>query len=83
MDFGVGRGPAPIEHFWFGSDWPTAADRFEDVLGIICRSLRTGEITSEGSKFYDFRVTNVLDAYEGDTRIFSKACTDVVPRDLI
>jgi alkanesulfonate monooxygenase SsuD/methylene tetrahydromethanopterin reductase-like flavin-dependent oxidoreductase (luciferase family) len=55
IDFGVGRGPAPVEHFWFGSDWPTAAERFEDVLGIICRALRTGEVSSEGSKFYDFR----------------------------
>jgi alkanesulfonate monooxygenase SsuD/methylene tetrahydromethanopterin reductase-like flavin-dependent oxidoreductase (luciferase family) len=55
VDFGVGRGPAPVEHFWFGSDWPTAAERFADVLGIICRALRTGEISSEGSKFYDFR----------------------------
>jgi alkanesulfonate monooxygenase SsuD/methylene tetrahydromethanopterin reductase-like flavin-dependent oxidoreductase (luciferase family) len=55
LDFGVGRGPAPVEHFWFGSDWPTAAERFEDVLGIICRALRSGEISSEGSRFYDFR----------------------------
>ena len=55
VDFGVGRGPAPVEHFWFGSDWPTAAERFEDVLGIICRALRSGEISSEGSRFYDFR----------------------------
>jgi alkanesulfonate monooxygenase SsuD/methylene tetrahydromethanopterin reductase-like flavin-dependent oxidoreductase (luciferase family) len=55
IDFGVGRGPAPVEHFWFNSDWPTAAERFEDVLGIICRALRSGEISSEGSKFYDFR----------------------------
>jgi len=55
IDFGVGRGPAPVEHFWLGSDWPTAAERFQDVLGIICRALRTGEISSEGSKFYDFR----------------------------
>jgi alkanesulfonate monooxygenase SsuD/methylene tetrahydromethanopterin reductase-like flavin-dependent oxidoreductase (luciferase family) len=55
MEFGVGRGPAPVEHFWFGSDWPTAAQRFEDVLGIICRALRTGEVSSEGSRFYDFR----------------------------
>ena len=22
LDFGVGRGVAPIEHFWFGSNWP-------------------------------------------------------------
>jgi alkanesulfonate monooxygenase SsuD/methylene tetrahydromethanopterin reductase-like flavin-dependent oxidoreductase (luciferase family) len=55
LDFGVGRGPAPVEHFWHNSEWPTSAERFEDVLGIICRALRTGEISSEGSKFYNFR----------------------------
>ena len=55
LEFGVGRGPAPVEHFWFGSDWPTSAERFEDVLGIVCRALRTGEISSEDSRFYDFR----------------------------
>jgi alkanesulfonate monooxygenase SsuD/methylene tetrahydromethanopterin reductase-like flavin-dependent oxidoreductase (luciferase family) len=55
MEFGVGRGVAPIEHYWFGSDWPTANDRFEDVLGIVCRALRSGEISAEGSKYYEFR----------------------------
>lgn len=55
FDFGVGRGVAPIEHYWFGSDWPSSTDRFEDVLGIIARALRTGEISAEGSKYYDFR----------------------------
>jgi alkanesulfonate monooxygenase SsuD/methylene tetrahydromethanopterin reductase-like flavin-dependent oxidoreductase (luciferase family) len=55
LEFGVGRGVAPIEHYWFGSDWPTSTDRFEDVLGIVCRALRTGEISAEGSKYYDFR----------------------------
>ncbi|MEO6571828.1 MAG: LLM class flavin-dependent oxidoreductase, partial [Ilumatobacteraceae bacterium] len=55
LEFGVGRGVAPIEHYWFGSDWPNSTDRFEDVLGIICRALRTGEISSEGSRFHDFR----------------------------
>jgi len=55
LDFGVGRGPAPVEHFWHNSDWANAAERFEDVLGIICRALRTGEISSEDSKFYNFR----------------------------
>lgn len=55
MDFGVGRGVAPIEHYWFGSDWPSSTDRFEDVLGIISRAFKTGEISSEGSKYYDFR----------------------------
>ena len=55
VDFGVGRGVAPVEHYWFGSDWPSSMDRFEDVLGIVCRALRTGEISAEGSRFYDFR----------------------------
>src|SRR6187431_368712 len=55
LDFGVGCGVAPIEHYWFGSDWRESTARFEDILGIILRALRTGEISSEGSKYYDFR----------------------------
>ena len=55
LDFGVGRGVAPIEHYWFGSEWPTSTDRFEDVLGILARALKTGEVSSEESKYYDFR----------------------------
>ena len=55
LEFGVGRGVAPIEHYWFGSDWPTAAERFEDVLGIIARAFASGEISSDESKYYDFR----------------------------
>jgi alkanesulfonate monooxygenase SsuD/methylene tetrahydromethanopterin reductase-like flavin-dependent oxidoreductase (luciferase family) len=54
LDFGVGRGVAPIEHYWFGSNWPESRDRFTDVLGIICDAFATGEISSENSKFYDF-----------------------------
>jgi alkanesulfonate monooxygenase SsuD/methylene tetrahydromethanopterin reductase-like flavin-dependent oxidoreductase (luciferase family) len=54
LDFGVGRGVAPIEHYWFGSDWRESKERFEDVLGIICNALATGEISSESSRFYDF-----------------------------
>ncbi len=55
IEFGVGRGVAPVEHYWFGSDWPSSTARFEDVLGIIHRAFRTGEISAEGSRFYDFR----------------------------
>jgi alkanesulfonate monooxygenase SsuD/methylene tetrahydromethanopterin reductase-like flavin-dependent oxidoreductase (luciferase family) len=54
LDFGVGRGVAPIEHYWFGSNWPESKDRFTDILGIICDALATGEISSENSKYYDF-----------------------------
>ena len=54
LDFGVGSGVAPIEHAWFGSDWTERRERFEDTLGIICRALATGEISSEGSAYHDF-----------------------------
>jgi alkanesulfonate monooxygenase SsuD/methylene tetrahydromethanopterin reductase-like flavin-dependent oxidoreductase (luciferase family) len=54
LDFGVGRGVAPIEHYWFGSNWPESKERFTDVMGIICDALATGEISSENSRFYDF-----------------------------
>jgi alkanesulfonate monooxygenase SsuD/methylene tetrahydromethanopterin reductase-like flavin-dependent oxidoreductase (luciferase family) len=54
LDFGVGRGVAPIEHYWLGSNWPQSRERFEDVLGIICDALATGEISSASSRFYDF-----------------------------
>jgi alkanesulfonate monooxygenase SsuD/methylene tetrahydromethanopterin reductase-like flavin-dependent oxidoreductase (luciferase family) len=54
LDFGIGRGVAPIEHYWFGSTWTESKERFVDVLGIICNAFATGEISSEGSRFYDF-----------------------------
>ena len=54
LDFGVGRGVAPIEHYWFGSTWPESKQRFEDTLGIICDAFATGEISSANSKYYDF-----------------------------
>ena len=54
LDFGVGRGVAPIEHYWFGSNWPESKERFEDTLGIICDAFATGEISSANSTFYDF-----------------------------
>ena len=54
LEFGVGRGPVPIEHHWFSHDWSESRDRFTDVLGIIERALTSGEISSEGSLFFDF-----------------------------
>ena len=54
LDFGVGRGVAPVEHAWFGSDWRESRQRFEDTLGIICNALTTGEISSANSAYYDF-----------------------------
>jgi alkanesulfonate monooxygenase SsuD/methylene tetrahydromethanopterin reductase-like flavin-dependent oxidoreductase (luciferase family) len=54
LEFGVGRGPVPFEHYWFGHDWSESRDRFADVLGIIERALESGEVSSDGSRFFDF-----------------------------
>lgn len=54
LEFGVGRGPVPVEHYWFGDTWEGARERMVDTLGIIHRALRTGEVSSEGSRFHDF-----------------------------
>jgi alkanesulfonate monooxygenase SsuD/methylene tetrahydromethanopterin reductase-like flavin-dependent oxidoreductase (luciferase family) len=54
LEFGVGRGVAPIEHYWLGSSWPESKRRFEDTLAIICDALATGEISSANSAYYDF-----------------------------
>jgi alkanesulfonate monooxygenase SsuD/methylene tetrahydromethanopterin reductase-like flavin-dependent oxidoreductase (luciferase family) len=54
LDFGVGRGVAPIEHAWFGTTWTESRKRFEDTLGIICDALATGVISSENSVYHDF-----------------------------
>lgn len=54
LEFGVGRGPVPIEHYWFSHEWSDARERFADVLGIIAQALETGEISSAQSRFFDF-----------------------------
>jgi alkanesulfonate monooxygenase SsuD/methylene tetrahydromethanopterin reductase-like flavin-dependent oxidoreductase (luciferase family) len=54
LEFGVGRGAVPIEHYWFSREWPGSRERFVDVLGIIQRALASGEISSEQSRFYEF-----------------------------
>jgi alkanesulfonate monooxygenase SsuD/methylene tetrahydromethanopterin reductase-like flavin-dependent oxidoreductase (luciferase family) len=54
LEYGVGRGAVPIEHYWFSREWGDSRERFTDILGIIQRSLANGEISSAGSSFYDF-----------------------------
>jgi alkanesulfonate monooxygenase SsuD/methylene tetrahydromethanopterin reductase-like flavin-dependent oxidoreductase (luciferase family) len=54
LEFGVGRGPVPIEQHWFSHEWSEARERFADVLAIVARALTTGEISSENSRFFDF-----------------------------
>ena len=54
VDYGVGRGIAAIEHFWFEGDWFSSHDRFDEALGLILQGLRTGRVDPAGGKHYDF-----------------------------
>lgn len=93
-DFGRRRLMASeIEYEAFGSDTYTIVEgdplsanvRCDRTIGIARGDWRTRvETTSTMSADAEtFRVSNVLDAYEGNTRIFNKSCTFTVPRDLV
>lgn len=54
VEYGVGRGIAAIEHFWFQGDWFESRERFDESLALILRGLRTGVTGGAGGKHYDF-----------------------------
>ncbi len=58
VDYGVGRGIAAIEHFWFEGDWFAAHERFEEALGLILTGLRTGRVEGTGPH-YEFPAIDV------------------------
>ena len=60
VDYGVGRGIAAIEHFWFEGDWFSSHDRFDEALGLILQGLRTGRVDPAGAKHYDFPPIDML-----------------------
>jgi alkanesulfonate monooxygenase SsuD/methylene tetrahydromethanopterin reductase-like flavin-dependent oxidoreductase (luciferase family) len=60
VDYGVGRGPVAIEHFWFNGSWEKSYERFDEALAIICEGLRTGVAGGKpGREFFDFPPCNV------------------------
>ena len=54
VEYGVGRGIAAIEHFWFGGDWFSSHDRFDEALTLILQGLQTGRVDPQGAKHYHF-----------------------------
>ena len=54
LDYGVGRGIAAIEHFWFEGDWFHSTERFEEALALVLMGLQTGRMATDGMKHYDF-----------------------------
>jgi hypothetical protein len=57
-------------------DWTIAIGRGEWRTRVETTSTMTADAAS-------FHVTNTLDAYEGNTRVFAKTWSCVVPRDLV
>lgn len=53
LEFGLGRGISPIETRYYGIDPQEAQARFEEVLEIIQRGLRSDRLTFKG-QFYEF-----------------------------
>jgi alkanesulfonate monooxygenase SsuD/methylene tetrahydromethanopterin reductase-like flavin-dependent oxidoreductase (luciferase family) len=54
VEYGVGRGIAAIEHFWFQGDWFSSHDRFDEAIELILRGLQTGTTGGSGGQHYDF-----------------------------
>jgi alkanesulfonate monooxygenase SsuD/methylene tetrahydromethanopterin reductase-like flavin-dependent oxidoreductase (luciferase family) len=54
VEYGVGRGIAAIEHFWFGGDWDASRERFEEALTLILQGLQTGRVEASGEGHYEF-----------------------------
>jgi hypothetical protein len=57
-------------------EWRVDIGRGEWQIRVETKSVMTSDATH-------FRVTNVLDAYEGNTRVFGKSWDFSVPRDLV
>jgi len=51
VEYGVGRGIAAIEHFWFGGDWFASSERFSEALGLVLQGLRTGRVCGDGPHY--------------------------------
>src|SRR5262245_20609184 len=54
VDYGVGRGIAAIEHFWFGGDCDASRERFEEAPALVLQGLRTGRVEATGGGHYEF-----------------------------
>lgn len=55
VEYGVGRGPVAIEHFWFNAEWDASYERFDEALSIIADGLHTGVAGGkEGRQYFDF-----------------------------
>ena len=48
VEYGVGRGIAAIEHFWFQGDWFESRERFDEAIALILRGLQTGVTGGRG-----------------------------------
>ena len=51
VEYGIGRGIAAAEHFWFEGNWFASHERFDEALGLILTGLRTGRVQGTGPHY--------------------------------
>lgn len=54
VELGLGKGITPFEHLMFGHDPSEAAERSREMIPMLLEAWKTGVISSEASKYYDF-----------------------------
>jgi alkanesulfonate monooxygenase SsuD/methylene tetrahydromethanopterin reductase-like flavin-dependent oxidoreductase (luciferase family) len=59
VEYGVGRGIAAVEHFWFEGDWFASHERFDEAIALVLQGLRTGRMDPIACKHYDFPAIDV------------------------
>jgi putative CocE/NonD family hydrolase len=83
---GIEYGAASLdEHKVLEGDPLSAVTRCERTVTVGRGEWRTRieTISTMTGDAHDFHLNNVLDAYEGDTRVFTKTWTKTVPRDFV
>jgi alkanesulfonate monooxygenase SsuD/methylene tetrahydromethanopterin reductase-like flavin-dependent oxidoreductase (luciferase family) len=64
VDYGIGRGIAAAEHFWFEGDWFKSHERFDEALGLILTGLRTGRVEGTGPNYTFPEIEITLSPYQ-------------------
>ena len=61
LEYGVGRGAVPIEHYWFGRDWPQLSRAVRRLAGDHPARAGHRRDLQRGQRFYDFPTMPLVD----------------------
>ena len=68
LQLGVGAGVSPIEVGFFGVDWDSRRERFDETFEILLKGLATDELTHHGPEHRYDAVPIVLSPSSARTR---------------